>query len=61
MSEKSLPTKGMHEIKFKKDLGSYKKDDVAVYHASTASNLAKKGLVEIVKEIKEYYPPKAKK
>ena len=55
-TEKKLPTKGMHEVQFVDKFGSYKKNDKAIYHASTASTLAKKGIVKILKEIKEHIP-----
>jgi len=53
-AKKKNPTKGMHEVEFVKDHGSYSKGDKQVYHASTASTLAEKGILKINKEIKDW-------
>ena len=55
MSTKKKTT-GMFECKFIKDIAGAEKGEKVVYHASTAQTLADKGIVEIVKELKNYAP-----
>lgn len=52
---------GMYNVSFVKDFGTYKKDDTAVYHSSTAGTLAKKGIVKVDGKIKVYMPKTMKK
>ena len=52
---------GMYNVSFKKDFGSYKKDEKAVYHSSTAEVLEKKGLIKVDGKIKVYVPKTMKK
>jgi hypothetical protein len=55
MSTKKKTT-GMFECEFIKELGSHKKEDKEIYHASTANTLEAKGFIKIVKEIKKFVP-----
>lgn len=41
--------KGLVKVEFIKELGSYKKGDIAEYHSSTATSLIGKGLCKKVK------------
>jgi hypothetical protein len=61
MAEAKKLSAGMYNVVFVKDFGSYKKDEKAIYHSSTAETLSAKGIIKVGTKIKEYVPKAAKK
>jgi hypothetical protein len=58
---KSSLESGMYNVTFVNDFGSYKKDDKAIYHSSTAEALERKKIIKIDSKIKIHEPKTMKK